>query len=157
MAFGFKSLGMVLGLGAFLVACAPPPPENQPDPTFAQVNVTAADDANPDGQGRPSPVRVYLYALKAGAQFSTASPDALLGGDLGPLAEQMKRVGNFVLVAGKTSKRRLTLPDDTAEVGIAVGFRAFDTSKWRVSAPVTANEVTLLKATIGANEVTLSE
>ena len=156
MLHGLKSLVAMLGLGALVLSCGPAP-EKQPDPTFAQVNVTAADNSNPDSQGRASPVRVYLYALKPGAQFATGDPDALLGGELGAAAESMNRIADFVLIAGKTTKRRFELPDDTDAIGIAVAYRAFDTSKWRASAPIKANQVTLLKANIGSNEVTIAE
>lgn len=147
----------LLGIaGAVIAACAPPPQEqNQPEPTVAQVTISAAQDANPDPNGRPSPSVIYLYALQPGAPFSTGAYEAITGGELGDLAETMKRIGKLVLVPGKSSKKIFELPDGTSDIGIAVNYRQIDKAQWRAQAPVVKNEVTLLTATIGSNAVTI--
>lgn len=152
----FKRFGCIALLGALVAACAPPPVEKQPDPTVAQVNITAALDANPDPSGRASPSVVFLYALQPGAPFETGDPDALTGGELGPLGESMKRIARMVIVPGKTTKKLFELPGGTSDIGIAVAYRNFATAKWRVTKQVRPNEVTLLKATIGSNAVELN-
>ena len=57
-----RRVGLAVLVGAVVAACAPPPPK-QPDPTIAQVTITAADDANPDPSGRASPAVVPLTAV----------------------------------------------------------------------------------------------
>ncbi len=150
-----RRVGIALIIGAFVAACAGPPPPKQPDPTVAQVTLSAAKDANPDPSGRASPSVVFIYAMQPGAPFATGSYDALTGGELGDMAETMKRIARMVIVPGKTTKKIFELPAGTSDIGIAVGYRQIDTAKWRASAPVKANEVTLLKATIGSNEVSV--
>ena len=147
-----RRVAIAVLISAAIAACAPPPPK-QPDPTVAQVTLTASDDANPDGSGRPSPAVVFIYALQPGAPFATGSYDALTGGELGDLGETMKRIARIVIVPGKSTKKVFESPDGTSDVGIAVGYYQLDTAKWRASAPVKANEVTLLNATVGANAV----
>lgn len=144
-----------LSVMAALVAACAPPPEPPPEPTVAQVNVTATDDANPDPNGRPSPAVVHLYALQPGAPFEIGDYEALTGGELGELSETMTRIARMVVVPGKTTKKIFELPDGASDVGITVAYRQIDTSKWRASQSVKQNEVNLLKATVGANEVTL--
>ena len=63
MAFSLvRRLAIVAAAGAVIAACAPPPPQqNQPEPTVAQVTIMAAQDANPDPNGRP-PVDVAACA-----------------------------------------------------------------------------------------------
>lgn len=149
-----RRLAVVGLVGAVITACAPPP-EKRPDPTIAQVTITAAKDANPDPSGRASPAVVFIYAMKPGAPLTTGSYDALTGGEMGDLAETMKRIARLVIVPGKTTKKRFELPPGTSDIGITVGFRQIETAQWRASAPVAANKVTLLKANIGANAVTI--
>ena len=147
-----RRLGLAILIGALIAACAPPPPK-QPDPTVAQVTLSASTDANPDPSGRASPSVVFVYALKPGAPFETASYDALTGGELGENAETMTRIARMVLVPGKSTKKVFELPPGTAGVGVAVGYRQIATAKWRASAPVKANDVTLITADIGSNVV----
>ena len=137
-----------------ITACAPEPPP-QPDPTIAQVTLQAAGDANPDPTGRASPTVVYIYALKAGAPFETASADALLGGELGDLAGTMERIARIVVGPGRERKEVFTLPDDTARIGVAAEFRQFDTAAWRNAASVTPNTVSLLTATVSTNNISV--
>lgn len=150
------ALNWVLGLAVVgaLASCAPPPPP-PPEPTIAQVTITAAGDANPDPTGRASPTVVFVYALKPGAPFDTAPADVLLGGELGDLATSMSRIARIVIAPGKDRKEIFTVPDDTARIGVAAEFRQFDTAAWRSTAPVTANSVTLLTATVSTNNVSV--
>lgn len=142
-------LTIALALGLTVAACvtAPPPP----DPTVAQVTFVSAADANPDPTGRASPAVVFVYALQTGAPFQTAPADQVLGGTVTDAS--MTRVARMVVVPGKTTKKIFTLPDGTTDVGIAVAYREIETAKWRDQAPVTPNAVTLVKAAIGANEI----
>jgi type VI secretion system protein VasD len=142
-----------LGLVALVAACASPPPP--PAPTVAQLTVTAAADANPDPTGRASPTVVHVYALQPGAPFAIGDYDALTGGELGELAETMKRIARMVVVPGETTEKTFELPDGTAELGVTAAFRQIDTSRWRASKSVQPNAVTALRATVGSNEVRL--
>lgn len=155
MAFSMiRRMALVAIAGGVIAACAPPAEQqNQPDPTVAQVTINAAGDANPDPTGRPSPSVVYLYALKPGAPFPTASFEVLGGGEITEMAETTKRIAKLVLVPGKTSKKIFELPDGTSDIGIVVSYRDIDQAKWRSSAPVVKGEVTLLTASIGSNAV----
>lgn len=145
---------VALALSGLLASCAPPPVE-QPDPTVAQINVVAAEDANPDPTGRASPTVVHVYALQPGAPFNIGDYDALTGGELGELGETMKRIARFVILPGRDTKKVFELPDGTSAVGVTAAYRDVDTSKWRAQKDVTPNAVTILNARIGANEVTL--
>jgi len=144
-------LTMAMTLGLVLAACqsAPPPP----NPTVAHVTFVTAEDANPDPSGRASPTVVFVYALQPGAPFQTAPADQMLGGQL--TDDSMKRVARMVIVPGKTIKKIFTLPEGASDVGIAVAYRQIETAKWREQAAVTPNQVTLVKAGIGANEITI--
>ncbi len=151
-----KGASLALIAALFVAACSAPPPPPQKEPTVAQVNIRATDAANPDPNGRASPSAVFVYALKPGAPFETGDPDALTGGELGSLQESMTRIARMIVVPGKEQKKIFELPDGTTDIGVAVAYRQIDTAKWRVKQAVKPNEVTLLKATIDANEVTLN-
>ncbi len=152
-----KGVSLALITAFVVAACAAPPAAPpQKDPTVAQVNITATNAANPDPNGRASPSAVFVYALQPGAPFETGDPEALTGGELGSLQESMKRIARMIVVPGKETKKIFELPEGTSDVGVAVAYRQIATAKWRVKQAVKPNEVTLLKATIGANEVTLN-
>ena len=143
---------VALGLIVFMLGCAPPPP---PDPTVAQLSVSAAPDANPDPTARPSPTVVHVYALQPGAPFAIGDYEALTGGQLGELGETMQRIARLVVVPGEQTEKQFELPPGTADLGVTAAYRQIDTSKWRASAPVAANQVNRLAVTVGANEVRL--
>lgn len=149
-----RRFGLVVLAGVLIAACAPEGPK-APEPTVAQVTITATGDANPAPGGQASPAAVYVYALKPGAPFATGPYDALTGGELGDLATTMNRIAHLVIVPGKSTKRIFELPPGTSEVGIAVAYRQIDSAQWRASAAVAPNSVTLLTATIGANAVNI--
>jgi type VI secretion system protein VasD len=140
-------------LAGLVAACASPPPP--PEPTVAALTVTATGGANPDPTGRASPTVVHVYALQPGAPFAIGDYDALTGGELGELAESMKRIARMVVVPGETTETTFELPEGTAELGVTAAFRQLDTSGWRASKPVQPNAVNVLTATVGSNEVTL--
>jgi type VI secretion system protein VasD len=142
-----------LGVAAMLAACGAPPPP--PEPTVAALTVTATGGANPDPTGRASPTVVHVYALQPGAPFAIGDYDALTGGELGELAETMKRIARMVVVPGETTETTFELPEGSAELGVTAAFRQIDTSRWRASKPVQPNAVNVLTATVGSNEVTL--
>ncbi|MEL6997503.1 MAG: type VI secretion system lipoprotein TssJ [Pseudomonadota bacterium] len=139
----------------FLTACAPPPPPPKDESTIAQVNVTGTQNQNPDKNGRPSPAIVHIYALKPGAPFDIGDPEALTGGPLGDLAESMTRIAKMVIMPGRTVKKVFELPAGTSDIGITVAYRDFATAGWRASKPVKPKDVTLLKATIGTDAVSI--
>lgn len=149
-----KWIASLVAGALLLAACAPPPPP--PDPsTIIQVNVTGTANQNPDKNGSPKPVIVHIYALKPGAPFDIGDPEALNGGELGPLAETMNRLAKMVITPGSTQKKVFELPDGFSDIGITAAFRNFDSAAWRASKPIKQKDVTLLKATIGSNAVTI--
>ncbi len=154
LAFSRLKIAFAALVAVALASCAPPPPK-QPDPTIAQLTLTAMGDANPDPSGRASPTVVYVYAMKAGAPFETAPSDVLLGGELGDLAQRMERIARIVVGPGKSRKEVFTLPDDTARIGVAADFRAFSTAAWRSAASIAPNSVTLLTATVTSNNISV--
>lgn len=148
-----KRSAIALGLAMLVASCSKPPPP--PEPTVAQINVVAAEDANPNPAGQASPTVVLIYAMKPGAPFRIADYDALTGGDMGDLAKTMTRLARFVILPGHETKKVFELPDGVTDIGIAAGYRQVATAKWRAQHPVTAHKVNLLTATVGANQVTL--
>jgi type VI secretion system protein VasD len=147
-----KRSAAALGLVALVAACGAPPP---PEPTVAQLMIGATADANPDPSGRASPTVVHVYALQPGAPFAIGDYEALTGGELGELGETMKRIARLVVLPGEKTEKTFELPEGTAEVGVTAAYRQIEISKWRASKPVAPNAVTVLNATVGANEIRL--
>ena len=62
-------LGLMSMAGWLVQGCASKPPPKK----FLTVDVQAAANVNPNANGRPSPVAVRVYELKAVAQFRSES------------------------------------------------------------------------------------
>lgn len=93
--------------------------------------VKAGNQLNPDIQGRPSPVVVRLYLLRAGINFGAADffslyerDAAVLGADLLAREEMQLRPGATVSIARK-------FPSDARFLGVVAAFRDIERSSWR--------------------------
>src|SRR5699024_8232316 len=123
---------LALSAAALLAACSSAPP----DPTIAEITITASADANPDARGQPSPTLVHVYALKPGARFGNDDYDALTGGELGALSGQVERLGRMMIGPGEETTVSFELPDNSTEVGLTAAYRDASMSKWWVQKSV---------------------
>jgi type VI secretion system protein VasD len=118
---------------ASMVACS----STKPSPLM-RGSITVDQRANPDANGRPSPVVVRVYELKSLAAFSTADFFALfekegetLGGDLLGREE-------FQLDPGEKRPYQRQLQPDTKFIGVVAAFRNLERARWRQAAPIPA-------------------
>jgi type VI secretion system VasD/TssJ family lipoprotein len=113
----------------------PPPPPPKPvlvvPERELQMAIQAGNQLNPDLQGRPAPVVVRLYLLRAGINFGAADffslyerDAAVLGPDLLAREEVQLRPGATVSIARK-------FPDDARFLGVLVAFRDIERTRWR--------------------------
>jgi len=118
-----------------LAKAEPPPPPPKPvlvvPDRELQMAVRAGNQLNPDFQGRPSPVVVRVYLLRAGINFGAADffslyerDAAVLGADLLAREEVQLRPGTTVSIARK-------FPNDARFLGVVVAFRDIERSSWR--------------------------
>ncbi|WP_420466536.1 type VI secretion system lipoprotein TssJ [Panacagrimonas sp.] len=138
-----------------LSACGARKPD-EPQPARLDLAILAGADINPDADGRPSPLLIRLYALRAKDGFAAADFFSLFEKDEQMLAADLAKREEFILQPGQT----LTLPreyaPDVTFVGVMAAYRDVERSTWRglLAVPPGANGVLAVSA--GANSIELS-
>ena len=123
---GLRTVG-IFGVLLALAACASGPPQD----IVVKGSVTAAESVNPDAQGRPSPIVVKVYHLKAKDKFELGdffplfdSPEATLGADL--LGQD-----DFMMAPGETKPYDGEVNPDTRFIGVIAAYRDINQARWK--------------------------
>lgn len=135
------------------VACGKAPPK-PPDAAMtiaadteakikAPMTISASADANPDVNGRPSPVVVRIYQLRAEAAFNAAGFFALFDDDQKILGPELISRDEFMLAP--TDKRTIdvVVSGQTRFVGAIAAFRDIRNSQWRMLVPAPRKGLTV--------------
>jgi type VI secretion system protein VasD len=119
---------LLLAACGLLASCATKP---APPPARAHARIVVSADANPDSSGRPSPVVVRLYQLRADGEFAAADFFAIYDKEKETLAQSLISRQEYVLSPGET--RELDLPVDAQArfLGILAAFRDIRAAHWR--------------------------
>ena len=144
----------LVGLVAAAAACgkAPPPPALPPAMTIAAaaeakikapMTVAASADANPDSNGRPSPVVIRVYQLKTDAAFAGAEFFALFDDEQKVLGPELISRDEFVLAPAERRTIDVALAAETRFVGAVAAFRDIRNSEWRVLLPTPKKGLTV--------------
>jgi len=148
----------VLLLSLLLLSCswfqddAPPPP---PEPTRVVIELEAAGDINKNPQGRPSPLMIRVYQLRAYGAFEKTAFLNLYEDDQHALGGDLIKVEEVLL---KPSEKRTLFyepGDDTRAIGLVGLFRNYGLAQWRASAGVQPNKTTVVRAFISGREITI--
>lgn len=130
--------------GCFKPKPAPPAPALPPITIAAPVEakikakmtLTAAKDVNPDGSGRPSPVVVRVYQLRADTVFSGAEFFTLFNEEEKVLGAELISKDEYVLDPGEQRPVDVTVGNDTRFLGVIAAFRDIRNAQpWRVVIP----------------------
>jgi type VI secretion system protein VasD len=105
-------------------------------PPMLRGSIKVDARANPDANGRPSPVVVRVYELKSLAGFNNADFFALFEKESETLGGDLVGREEFQLDPGETRPYQRQLQPDTKFIGVVVGFRDIEHARWRESAPV---------------------
>jgi type VI secretion system protein VasD len=99
------------------------------------ISMSAKSDTNPGPDGRPSPIVLRLYQLKADAAFINSDyfplfddEKKVLGGDLLSREEQE-------LSPGQTLSLEIPLAAETRFIAVAGGYHDTGSASWRAIAP----------------------
>jgi type VI secretion system protein VasD len=132
--------------GAFIAilvmtACASSPPK----PARARLTIAATADSNPDISGRPSPVVVRVYQLKADTAFTGADFFALYDDEMKVLGAELIGRNEYVLAPAERRTLELDVSADARFVGVVAAYRDIRNAQWRtvVQAPLRRDDVTV--------------
>jgi type VI secretion system protein VasD len=153
--FGWRHIRVAfLAVALALVACksAPPPPK----PTLANVTIEVQPDVNPDIHGRPSPVVLRLYELKALASFRDADALSLLDKDQQILGGDMVAREEFHLEPGEKARHfQRKVQADTRYLSVFAAYRDIEHSQWRASMSVIPAQTFPAIIRVEANKVSI--
>ena len=129
--YGLKFIG-IAGMMVLLSACASGPPED----IVLKGSMNAVETVNPDVQGRPSPLVIKIYQLKAKDKFELAGffelfdqADATLGAD-------MLGVEDVMMTPGEIRSYEGVVNPNTRFIGVVGAYRDINQAQWRAVVPM---------------------
>jgi type VI secretion system protein VasD len=108
----------------FTAACAP-------SATVLKGSINTSLDLNPDHTGRPSPVVLRIYELRAAGRFQGADFFALYDQDGATLGPDLIAREEIELQPGSVQALNRTLQADTHFVAVLAAFRDIENATWR--------------------------
>ena len=130
-----------------------PPPKSK----VLTVDVLASAKLNPSTSGRPSPVVVRIYELKAAAPFESADFVSLFDKDQATLGGDVIARDEFVLSPGESMAIKRDLTADSKFIAVMVAFRDLERAKWRAVVPLVAGEDNALSVRLDASTVSIGK
>jgi len=123
------------------IACASSPPK----PARTRLTVAATADTNPDANGRPSPVVVRVYQLKADVAFNAAEFFALFDDEMKVLGPDLIGRNEYTMAPSERRTLELDVSADAKFVGVIAAYRDIRNAQWRtiVQAPLKKDDVTI--------------
>ncbi len=109
----------------------------RPKPATSPLIISASADTNPDANGRPSPVVLRVYQLKADDAFVNADFFPLFDDDMKVLGPSLVSRDEYVLAPADQRMVEVAVSDDTKFLGAIAAFRDIRNAEWRVIVPVT--------------------
>lgn len=136
---------------ALLAGCGGPP---KVPPTTVAGDLTAAAGVNRTVSGRPSPLQVRVYELKAATAFSTSDFVSLYQRDQAELGADLVAREEMTLQPGETRPMNRTLAPETRFVAVFAAYRDIEHARWRAVVPVRSGQAHRL--TIRADDLAVS-
>ncbi len=129
---------MAVSVIALFAGCAAKPPAAPPPPppVVMSLSVHAAGDANPDGEGRASPVVVRIYQLRSEDAFKALDLEALYYRDKDALAADLVARDEWTLRPGETHENKWQVSPDVRTIAVVGALRSYRDVPWRISVPV---------------------
>lgn len=125
-------------------------------PPLLQGTIKVDPAANPDLNGRASPVIVRVYELRSSAAFSGADFFSLFDKERETLAGDLVGREEYGLRPAETLPYQRQLQPDTKFIGVVAAFRDLEHSRWRQVTPVPAERQSTIAIGIEARAVTVT-
>ncbi len=143
LAVGASALGLLAG-------CAKP---EKPVTTSVTLTLVAAPDANPDAQGRASPLVTRYYVLKGPGGFDAADFFSLQDKDSATLGADLVQREEIIMRPGEQRRVQLTLAADVKALGFTGAYRDLTHARWRQSLALQPGQPVVLTVTFGARGI----
>jgi type VI secretion system protein VasD len=143
-----RRLSPLVSVVALLVGCSSGPP-------LVQGTIKAEPAVNPDRGGRPSPIVVRVYELKAVAAFNGADFFALYDKEQETIGGDLVGREEFLLQPSESRQYRRQFQPDTKFIGVIGAYRDLEQSRWRQVVPVPAKGKATITIGVQARAITL--
>ncbi|MDJ0656468.1 MAG: type VI secretion system lipoprotein TssJ [Xanthomonadales bacterium] len=130
---------------------------SKPKPTELEAVVRVATNVNPDRSGRPSPVVMWLYELKATAKFLSADYFALAARDSSFMSGEVVNRSEYQLGPGELLDFSAEIDPGAAHVGVVVAFRDLENARWRGVFDLTPNRRNRIEIRVDRLAVSIQE
>ncbi len=122
------------------VAVAEPPPKAPP--TTVQLHMVVSEQANPDLNGRPSPIVIRIYELKSLGKFEEADFYKLFENYDSHLGPELTGAEQYHLKPGDVNIIKRTLSAETKYIGVLAAFRDTNQALWKDTIQLTDEKTT---------------
>src|SRR6267378_1768988 len=113
-------------------------------PPLLRGAITVDSNVNPDRAGRPSPIVVRIYELKAVAAFNGADFFALFDNEQATLSSEL------------VGREEFQLQPDTKFIAVVGAFRDLEQARWRQAVPVPSKRSPTITIGLQARAVTVA-
>lgn len=139
-----------------LTGCATPAPRSDSQPTL-RVTIHASPAINPDEHGRPAPVRVRIYELRAKDAFDRATFFELYDHDARVLGDALLLRAETTVSPGETVALVRPLDPATRAVAIMAAYERIDDARWRACVMLGGASAVQLTAALDTSSTTLTD
>ena len=157
LSFAATRRAFTLGGASLALAACGVKPILAPKPKVLTVDVLAAVNLNPSASGRPSPVVVRIYELKAAAPFESADFVSLFDKDQSTLGSDVIARDEFVLSPGESMAIKRDLTADSKFIAVMAAFRDLERAKWRAVVPLVAGQDNALSVRLNASTLSIGK
>lgn len=140
-----RNLGLIVWLALLLAGCGP-----------AHVTLDVHQNVNPDIHGRPSPIVLRIYELRAADGFNGADFISLYERDKEILGADLLAREEMTLIPGEKKEFKRELQKGTRFVGVMAAFRDLNHSQWRSILEVKPGKTSTLEIMLDGQKMTVS-
>jgi len=133
-----KRLWCVMAGMVIIAGCAAAPPKD----IVLEGELIAADNINPNRQGRASPVTVAIFHLKSADAFQSMDFFNLFDADSGAIDADLIQRTNMQIQPGESLPIASEFDPETTHIGVLAAFRDIDNADWRTVLPLPEKKLT---------------
>ena len=128
-----QKLASIIAVSGLVAACAASGP---PEDVVIKGTLQATETVNPDAQGRPSPIVVKVFQLKARDKFELADFFALFDSAEATLGADVLAVEDVMMTPGEVRPYEGAFDPTTRYVGVIGAYRDINQAQWRAVVPM---------------------
>ncbi|MDN3681073.1 type VI secretion system lipoprotein TssJ [Vibrio tapetis subsp. quintayensis] len=124
-------------------------------PAYSTLTFDVSNKANPDLNGRPSPVVIYVYELTSNTLFENQDFFSLYENAETVLGPDLVAKKEFTFSPGAVEKYEVSMSPEVEYVGVVAAFRDIENANWRKIMPIDKTGYKEHKVIIGQLSVAL--